>query len=77
MPSGRHGRDRGNPEIRAQRIKGPAGKVEDFLHPENQLQAGGNEEQDGGMEQAAQHDIKPRRQTLPSRLHPSRLRPPG
>ena len=49
--------DEGNAEVGAERVERPAGEIEDFLHAEHQLQPGGDQEQDGGVEHAAEQDI--------------------
>src|SRR5438445_412937 len=48
---GRHAR------VRAQRIEGAAGQIEDLLNSEDDLQTGGDQEEDGGMEHTAHQHI--------------------
>jgi hypothetical protein len=51
----RHRRDA---DVGAQRVERAAGEVEDPLHAEDELQAGGDEEQPGGVEGAAERDAQ-------------------
>src|SRR5262249_58491123 len=53
--------DEGNAEIGAERVERSAGEIEDFLHAEYELQAGGDQKQHGGVEDAAEQDIGKRR----------------
>src|SRR5262249_34374616 len=55
-------------EIGTERVDRAAGKIEDLLHPENELQPGGNQEQDGGVKHAAEENIG-------ERDHPCTTRP--
>src|SRR4029453_16080867 len=48
--------DRPHPHVPAQGVEGPARQVEDALDAEDHLQAGGDEKEDGGVEDAAHHD---------------------
>ena len=50
-------RDEGDAEIGAERIERAAGEIDDLLHAEHELQAGGDQEQDGGVKHAADQDI--------------------
>ena len=48
--------DRGDAEVRAERVERPAREVQDLLHAEDELEPRGDEEQDGGVEDAAEDD---------------------
>ncbi len=50
-------RHRGDAEIGPERVERTAGEIDDLLDAEDELQARGNQEQDGGMEDAADRDI--------------------
>src|SRR5206468_1116311 len=47
-----------DPKIGAERVKGPAGEIDDFLNAENELQSGGNQEQYRGVKHAADQDVR-------------------
>jgi len=44
--------------VRAQRVERAAGEVQDLLDAEDELQTGGDQEQHGGVEDAAEHDVE-------------------
>ncbi len=47
----------GDAEIGAERVERAAGEIDDLLHAEHELQAGGDQKQDGGVKHAADQDI--------------------
>src|SRR5215468_1447415 len=49
--------DGGDAGVGAQRVEGAAGKIEDLLHAEHDLEARGHEEEDGGVEHTAHQNI--------------------
>ena len=57
MPAASRIAHEGDAEIGAQRIERAAGEIDDLLHAEHELQPGGDQKQDGGVEHAAEQDI--------------------
>ena len=58
QPGAERPRHRGDAEVRAQRVEGAAGQVEDLLDAEDELQPRRHQEQHGGVEDAAEHDAQ-------------------
>ena len=61
--------DDGNAEIGAKRIERAAGKIENFMHAEDELQPGRDQKEDGGVKHAAEQNVS-------ESGHRSRLDPP-
>ena len=49
--------DKGDAEIRAERVERSAGQIDDLLHAEHELQAGRDQKQNGGVKHAADQDV--------------------
>jgi hypothetical protein len=56
--------DKRDAEIGAERIERAAGQIDDLLHAEHELQAGGDQKQNGGVKDAADENIRERSQLL-------------
>ena len=56
--------DGADAEVGAECVERATGEVDNLLHPENELQPGGNQKQHRGVEHAAEKDIEERSQIV-------------